>query len=95
MSRPALAAALGSLALSLSSARGAAACQVCFGHTDSPWAGAMNSGIFVLLGVTAVVLSWFIAVILTIRSRTKRWEARRSALKVVDFARPDRPGQEA
>jgi site-specific recombinase len=55
----------------------------------------MNSGIFVLLGVTAVVLSWFIAVILTIRSRTKRWEARRSALKVVDFARPDRPGQEA
>ncbi len=78
------------LAATLAAAPAATACQVCFGHTDSPWAGAMNSGIFVLLGVTAIVLSWFVAIILTIRSRTKRWEARKSALKVVDLGRPAR-----
>jgi len=65
----------------------AAACSVCFGaDSKSPWAASINGGIFVLLGVTAVVLGWFIAVILTIRRRTMRWEARKQALHVVNLA---------
>jgi len=69
----------------------AAACSVCFGaDPKSPWAASINGGIFVLLGVTAVVLGWFVAVILTIRRRAKRWEARKEALQVVSF--PDAAG---
>lgn len=69
----------------------AAACSVCFGaDPKSPWAASINGGIFVLLGVTGVVLSGFAALILTIRRRTKLWEARKGALHVVSF--PDTAG---
>ena len=61
----------------------ASACSVCWGDSKSPVVKAMNSGVYVLLGVTAVVLGWFGTLILTIRRRTKRWQARKSALGVV------------
>lgn len=74
----------------------ASACSVCFGaDPKSPWAASINGGIFVLLGVTAVVLGWFVAVILTIRSRAKRWEARKQALEVVSFPDAARSAREA
>ena len=58
------------------------ACAVCFGaDPKSPWAASINSGIFVLLGVTGLVLGWFVAIILTIRHRTRRWEARKQSLR--------------
>lgn len=74
-------------ALALSGAERAAACPVCWGDSDSPMARAANLGIFVLLGVTAVVLGWFVAVILAIRHRARRHEEVRSALRVVSGGR--------
>ncbi len=65
----------------------ALACAACMSNPDSPIAQSMRSGVFVLLGVTAVVLGWFGAIILTIRHRAKSWQARKSALRVVDAAR--------
>jgi hypothetical protein len=53
----------------------------------------MNSGIFFMLGLTGVVLGWFVAIIFTIRQRTKRWEARKSALKVVNLGSPTGVGR--
>jgi len=65
----------------------ALACAACMSNVDSPVAQSMRSGVFVLLGVTAVVLGWFAAIILTIRHRAKTWQARKSALHVVGAAR--------
>lgn len=78
-----LAAAIG-IAL-LATASSALGCSVCWGDSDSPMAAGVNMGIFVLLGVTCFVLAGFVLLILTIRSRTRKYEARRAALQVVDF----------
>jgi len=37
----------------------AVACAVCFGQSDSPMAQATNMGIFLMLGVVAIVLASF------------------------------------
>ncbi len=39
--------------------RAVVACTVCFGQSDSPMAKATNMGIFLMLGVVAVVLGSF------------------------------------
>ena len=39
--------------------RAALACPVCFGQNDSPLASGVNMGVFVMLGVTGVVLAGF------------------------------------
>ena len=39
--------------------RAALACSVCFGQSDSPMALGVNMGIFIMLGVTGVVLAGF------------------------------------
>jgi hypothetical protein len=76
--------ALAVFALAALAAPAAHACSVCYGaDPSSPWAASINSGIYVLLGVTAFVLGWFAVVILTIRSRARRWQSRRDALHVV------------
>ena len=43
----------------LGAPRVALACPVCFGQNDSPMANAMNAGIFIMLGVVAVILTGF------------------------------------
>ncbi|RME50105.1 MAG: hypothetical protein D6795_10645 [Deltaproteobacteria bacterium] len=47
------------------------ACPVCFGGADGPVAEGVNMAILFLLGVTGVVLSGFIALILIIRHRSR------------------------
>ncbi|MFN0149798.1 MAG: hypothetical protein ACKVU1_03685 [bacterium] len=90
---PALAATAAAV---LASPLAASACSVCFGaDPKSPWAASINGGIYVLLGVTGVVLSCFIALILTIRRRTKLWEARKNALHVVSFSDGAHPAHKA
>ncbi|RME04446.1 MAG: hypothetical protein D6812_04230 [Deltaproteobacteria bacterium] len=49
------------------------ACPVCFGGADGPVAEGVNMAILFLLGVTGVVLSGFIALILIIRHRSRRY----------------------
>ena len=39
--------------------RAALACPVCFGQNDSPMAAGINSGIFVMLGIIAVLWAAF------------------------------------
>jgi hypothetical protein len=77
--------ALAAAAIALASAGAAGACPVCWGDADTPLAAAMNSGVYVLLGVTMVVLAAFATFILTLRSRARRWEARKRALHVVSL----------
>jgi len=43
----------------LAAPRAAFACSVCFGQSDSPMAKATNMGIFLMLGVVALVLGSF------------------------------------
>jgi hypothetical protein len=47
------------------------ACPVCFGASDAPMAVATNLGIFVMLGVVAVVLACFGAFIFYLNRRAK------------------------
>jgi hypothetical protein len=53
-----------------------AACPACFGASDSPMAVGMNAGIFVLLGVTAVVLVAIGAVGVMLARRARGFEVR-------------------
>jgi hypothetical protein len=57
------------------------ACAVCFGQNDSPMAQATNMGIFLMLGVVAVVLGSFASffVYLSRRARLAAEEAHASA----------------
>ena len=48
------------------------ACAVCFGASDSPQTQAQNAGIFVLLGVTGVVLGGFVAMSICFWRRARR-----------------------
>jgi hypothetical protein len=58
------------LALGVSAVpRLAPACPVCFGQSDSPMAAAANMSIWVMLGVTGLVLSGFAAFIVTLAKR--------------------------
>ena len=45
--------------LLLAAPRAAFACPVCFGQSDSPLAWGINMGVFLMLGVTGVVLASF------------------------------------
>ena len=51
--------------------RAALACAVCFGQSDSPMAQAMNMGIFLMLGVVAVVLAGFAAFFIYLNRRAR------------------------
>jgi hypothetical protein len=71
----------------------AGACPVCWGDPQSPMRAGLNSGIYVLLGVTAFVLGGFVTLIMTIRRRTQRWEARKQDFHVVNFSEPAHPSR--
>jgi hypothetical protein len=51
------------------------ACAVCFGDSGSQQTQAQNSGIFVLLGVTGVVLAGFVAMSISFWRRARRCQA--------------------
>jgi hypothetical protein len=51
------------------------ACAVCFGDASSQQTQAQNSGIFVLLGVTGVVLGGFVAMAISFWRRARRYQA--------------------
>lgn len=61
------------LVLILTSAVPALACPVCYGESDSAAAQGINMGIWVLLGVTGVMLACALSLILTIWYRTKKY----------------------
>jgi hypothetical protein len=52
--------------------RVALACPVCFGQNDSPLAVAMNQGIFLMLGVVALVLGAFASFFVVLIRRANR-----------------------
>ena len=59
------------------------ACPVCFGDTDSKMAEGLNMGVWVLLGITGVVLTGFAALIFTIWARIYRFEKRGNASQII------------
>jgi len=58
--------------LLLAAPRVALACPVCFGQSDSPIASATNAGIWMMLGVVAVMLSAFASFFIYLSRRMKR-----------------------
>ena len=60
------------------------ACPVCFGAADPAVRESMNAGIFVLLGVTAVVLACFLRFFVALARRS------RDAAHLVDPAHTER-----
>jgi len=60
--------------LFLAAPRAALACPVCFGQSDSPMAAATNAGIWLMLGVVAVMLSGFASFFIYLSRRMKRLE---------------------
>ena len=59
-------------ALLLAAPRAALACPVCFGQSDSPMASATNAGIWLMLGVVAIMLSGFASFFIYLSRRMKR-----------------------
>jgi uncharacterized membrane protein len=57
----------------------ALACPVCFGENDSPIAQAMNSGILLMLGVVAGMLTAFASFFIYLIRRAKRVAAQDQA----------------
>jgi len=51
------------------------ACSVCFGQSDSPMAIGTNMGIFLMLGVTAVMLASFAGFFLYLMRRARLAES--------------------
>ena len=47
------------------------ACPVCFGSVDAAVSDSLNAGIFVLLGVTAVVLGCFVRFFVALARRSR------------------------
>ena len=47
------------------------ACPVCFGQNDSPMAWGVNMGVFLMLGVTGVVLAGFASFFIYLMRRAK------------------------
>ena len=58
--------------LVLAAPRAALACPVCFGQSDSPMAAATNAGIWLMLGVVAVMLSGFASFFIYLSRRMNR-----------------------
>lgn len=58
--------------LAIAAPRAALACPVCFGQSDSPMAAATNAGIWLMLGVVAVMLSGFASFFFYLSRRMKR-----------------------
>ena len=54
--------------------RPALACAVCFGQSDAPMAQAMNMGIFLMLGVVAVILAGFAGFFIYLNRRARLFE---------------------
>lgn len=63
----------GFAALLLAFPRVALACPVCFGESDSPMAAATNAGIWLMLGVVALMLTGFGAFFIYLMRRAKRF----------------------
>ena len=57
------------------------ACPACFGNPDSSMSQGLSMGILTLLSVTAVVLSGFIAFIVTLVVRARRHAAREPGIE--------------
>jgi hypothetical protein len=57
----------------------ALACPVCFGENDSPIAQAMNSGILVMLGVVACMLTAFASFFIYLIRRARQAAAQEQA----------------
>jgi hypothetical protein len=55
----------------LSAPRAALACPVCFGQSDAPMAVATNMGIWMMLGVVAVMLGAFASFFVYLMRRAK------------------------
>lgn len=73
-------------ALLLAAPRAALACPVCFGQSDSPMAVATNDGIWLMLGVVAVMLGGFASFFVYLIRRANRLgeaEARRAGAYIV------------
>ena len=49
------------------------ACPVCFGGEDTLMRESLNTGIGVLMGVTAVVLSFIARFIVSLAKRSQKW----------------------
>ena len=58
--------------LAVAAPRVAFACPVCFGQSDSPMASATNAGIWLMLGVVAIMLSGFASFFIYLSRRMKR-----------------------
>jgi hypothetical protein len=58
--------------LLLAAPRAALACPVCFGQSDSPMAAATNAGIWLMLGVVALMLGGFASFFIYLSRRMKR-----------------------
>ena len=65
------------------------ACAVCFGASDSPQTQAQNAGIFVLLGVTGVVLGAFVAVSVYFWRRARRYHAAQQIISQIPEGLPE------
>ena len=65
--------AAGLVALLLAFPRVALACPVCFGESDSPMAAGTNAGIWLMLGVVALMLSGFGTFFIYLMRRAKRF----------------------
>ncbi len=59
-------------ALVLAAPRAALACPVCFGQSDAPMAIATNDGIWLMLGVVAVMLGGFASFFVYLIRRANR-----------------------
>lgn len=61
----------------------AAACSVCFGNPESGMTQGMRAGIWVLLGVTGVVLAGFVVFIVYLVRRARMFEPSTMGLEVI------------
>lgn len=66
------------------------ACAVCFGASDSAQTQAQNAGIFVMLGVTGVVLGGFVAMSIYFWRRARRYQMAEQIISQIPHGLPDR-----
>ena len=72
------------LALAFCVAATASACPVCIGDTDSQMAQGTNNAILFLLAIVAVVQAGCVALIVSIRRRTRELGERREHLQLIE-----------
>ena len=65
------------------------ACAVCFGDPNSPQTQAQNFGIFVMLGVTGVVLAGFVAMAIYFWRRARRYDAAQEIISRIPEGLPE------